>query len=52
MKKIISLILLVTASCVCFADKLDSLEYLLKEKSVTQEKIYIQICFRLYELEI
>ena len=26
MKKIISLILLVTASCVCFADKLDSLE--------------------------
>lgn len=41
MKRIISLILLVTASCVCFADKLDSLEYLLKEKSVTQEKIYI-----------
>ena len=41
MKKIISLILLVTASCVCFADKLDSLEFLLKEKSVTQEKIYI-----------
>ena len=27
MKRIISLILLVTASCVCFADKLDSLEY-------------------------
>ena len=41
MKRIISLILLVTACCVCFADKLDSLEYLLKEKSVTQEKIYI-----------
>ena len=41
MKRIISLILLVTASYVCFADKLDSLEYLLKERSVTQEKIYI-----------
>lgn len=41
MKRIISLILLVTASCICFADKLDSLENVLKEKSVTQEKIYI-----------
>ena len=41
MKKIISLILLVTVGCACYADKLDSLEYLLKEKSVTQEKIYI-----------
>lgn len=41
MKRFISFILFVAASCVCFADKLDSLEYLLKEKSVTQEKIYI-----------
>lgn len=41
MKRILSLILLLTASYACFADKLDSLEYLLKEKSVTQEKIYI-----------
>lgn len=41
MKKIISLILLVTVGCACYADKLDSLENLLREKSVTQEKIYI-----------